>query len=95
MVEGVESGAPVDLELKGLAGTGVENRDRDLRRGLVPEERDLDTVAVAVGEFPSVAKAVAVISVPPRLLIRPVSPRRFDQAATPISRRGAGSKANR
>jgi hypothetical protein len=57
VVEGVEGRTSVDFELKGLVGTGVENRDRDMGLRLAPKERDLDSVAAAVGEFAAVAKA--------------------------------------
>jgi hypothetical protein len=51
MAEGVQGVACFDVDLERVAGLGVEDRDDDLIGGLVPEQTNVDAVAVAAIEF--------------------------------------------
>src|SRR5829696_2016555 len=51
MAEGVQGFARFDLDLERVAGLEVEDRDDDLIGGLVPEQSNVDAVAVAAVEL--------------------------------------------
>jgi hypothetical protein len=65
VVEGVEGGAAVDVELEGLAGAGVENRDGYLCKCLV--QKDMTSIASLVRWASSRGwvNVVAAIAAPP------------------------------
>jgi hypothetical protein len=51
MAEGVQGLARLDLDRERVAGLGVEDRGDDLIGGLVPEQSNVDAVAVAAVEL--------------------------------------------
>ncbi len=71
MVEGVEGAVGRDGELEAVADAGVLDRDGDGVLARVPEQEDVEAVALAGGELASRVSAVRVVmgSRPPVQLV--------------------------